>query len=74
MIFVKTFALYLIFGKPLFAYFGLLTLVSLLFTAAISTLNKKGIRVIPFKWHAVMARVTIVLALIHTFLALSLFL
>jgi hypothetical protein len=61
---------YPIFGKPLILYGGIITLLSLLFTASISVMNKKGMHVIPFKWHSRMAAVTIVLALIHGLLGL----
>jgi len=61
---------YLIFGKPLIMYGGILTLLSFLFTASISILNKKGINKIPFKWHPRMAIISIALAMIHGFLAI----
>lgn len=61
---------YLIFDKPLILYLGILTLLSLLVTASIAVLNKKGIRVIPFRWHAACAALTILLALIHGILGL----
>jgi len=61
---------YLIFGKPLIMYSGILTLLSFLFTASISILNKKGIDTIPFKWHPRMAIISIILALIHGSLAI----
>lgn len=56
---------YLIFGKPLMMYTGIITLLSFLFTALIAILNKKGISKIPFKWHIRMAVISITLALIH---------
>jgi hypothetical protein len=56
---------YIIFGKPLIMYGGILTLACLLFTAAISVMNNKGIHNIPFSRHPIMARITIALALIH---------
>lgn len=61
---------YLIFGKPLIMYLGILTLCSFLFTASIAILNKKGIAWIPFKWHPRMAIGSISLALIHGFLGI----
>lgn len=68
---LKLIAYYLIFWKPLIMYLGILTLISFLFTASIAILNKKWIRIIPFKWHPRMAIFSITLALIHWFLALS---
>lgn len=54
-----------ILGKPLIMYGGIITLLLLLFTAIIAVLNKKGINKIPFKWHPIMARITIAFAIIH---------
>ena len=56
---------YMIFGKPLIFYGGIATLLSLLATAFISVMNKRGIHVIPFKWHPRMAALTIFLAIVH---------
>jgi hypothetical protein len=61
---------YLIFGKPLILYLGVLTLLFLLVTASIPVLNKRGIRIIPSRWHPVCAGITILLALIHGILGL----
>lgn len=61
---------FLIFGKPLIMYLGILTLLSFLFTALIGFLNFKGIRKIPFKWHPIMAATSITLAIIHGFLGI----
>lgn len=56
---------FLIFGKPLIMYSGILTLLSFLITALIGLLIIKGIGKIPFKLHWVMAITSIILALIH---------
>jgi len=61
---------YLIFGKPLILYLGILALLALLFTAIIGYLNLKGNQKIPFKWHLVAARVAIMLALAHALLGI----
>jgi hypothetical protein len=61
---------FLIFGKPLIMYGGILTLSSFLFTALIGFLNYHGIRKIPFKWHPVMAAISITLAIIHGLLGI----
>jgi len=66
-------AYYQIFGKPVIMYTGILTFSSFLFTAAISVMNKKGLKYIPFKWHPRMARISIILALIHGILGLSVY-
>jgi hypothetical protein len=57
-------------GIHLVELLGILTLLSLLFTASISILNRRKIRWIPFKWHSRMAYVTIAVALCHGLLVL----
>lgn len=61
----RNIAYFLIFGKPLIMYTGVLTLISFLFTAVIGFLNYHGIRKIPFKFHPWMAAISIILAIIH---------
>ncbi len=56
---------YLIFGKPLIMYLGILTLFLFLFAASIAIMNMKGIRRIPFKWHPRMAVIAICCAVVH---------
>jgi hypothetical protein len=70
---VNSLAFYLLFGKPLIMYGGILTFLSLLFTASISLMNRKGIFIIPFKWHPRMAVITIILATIHAIFGLSIY-
>jgi len=67
---LESISYYLIFGKPLIMYLGMLTLSSFLFTASISIMNKRGFHKIPFRWHPRMAIISITLALIHGFLAI----
>lgn len=62
---INDIAYFQILGKPLIMWTGILTLISLLSTATIAILNKRGINKIPFKWHPIMARVTIVLGVLH---------
>jgi len=71
---LRNIALIPVLGKPLVVYFGILTLLLFLFTALIAVLNIKGIQKIPVKWHPIMARVSIVFALIHALLAVSIYL
>jgi hypothetical protein len=52
------------YGVPLAAYLGAVTLVSLLVTAAIGMLVLRGSKV-PFTLHMNMARLTVVLAVVH---------
>jgi hypothetical protein len=61
---------FLIFGKPLIMYLGILTLLAFLFTASIAVMTMKGIRTIPFRWHPRCAVVAIILALVHGLLGL----
>jgi len=56
---------YLIFGKPLIMYMGIITLSSFLFTATIGFLNLRGNAVIPLKYHFMMAKISLALAVIH---------
>ena len=64
---------FLIFGKPLIMYLGILTLLAFLFTASIAVMNLKGIRTIPFKWHPRCAVFSISLALVHGLLGILAF-
>ena len=68
---VHNLAFTLIFGQPLVMYLGITTFLLLLFTATVGFLNFKGISVIPFKWHPRLALITIIVALIHGILGLS---
>jgi hypothetical protein len=68
---ISQLAFILIFGKPLVMYLGIVTLLLILFTAIVGSLNHKGIRIIPFKWHPVLAGLTILFAFIHGLLGLS---
>ena len=56
---------YLIFGKPLIMYLGLMTLLSFSFTASIAIMNKRDIKIIPFRYHPKMAIFSLTLAIIH---------
>lgn len=56
---------YLIFGKPLIMYMGIITLSSFLITASIGFLNLNGNTAIPLKYHFMMAKISLTLALIH---------
>jgi len=70
---IHTLAYTLFFGKPLIMYGGLITFAMLLFTATVGALNFKGITVIPFRWHPRLAILTIIFAIFHAFLGLSVF-
>lgn len=71
---VQNLALTLFLGKPLIMYGGIATFLLLLFTAIVGALNFKGIQVIPFKWHPILAILTILVGTIHAIFGLSIFL
>ena len=52
-------------------YVGLITLFFLLLTVAIAVMNKKGIYVINPVWHPRVAKIAVMLAIIHGFLGVS---
>lgn len=62
---------YLIFGKPLILWLGVITILSFLLTAAIPVLGQGRILKIPFVWHARMAGLSLSLAVIHGMLAIA---
>ncbi|MFA6363841.1 hypothetical protein [Methanoregula sp.] len=64
---------YLIFGKPLIMYLGLLTLAVFLFTALIAIMNRRGIHTIPFVWHPRFAVFSIACAVVHGMLGVLMF-
>ncbi len=64
---------FLIFGKPVIMYFGIITLLSFLVTATMGVMIIKGIGKIPFKWHMIMAFVSILLAIIHGVLGILIY-
>ena len=64
---------FLIFGKPLIMYMGIITLSSFLITATLGVMIIKGIGKIPFKWHMIMAIIAITLAVIHGVMGILLY-
>ncbi len=59
-------AYYPVLGKSLIFYLGILTLLSLLFTAYAGYSNFRGLRyAVPFSWHLKLAIITVSLAVIH---------
>lgn len=71
---IREIALNPVFGVPAVAYGGVIALLLLLFTALISYSNSIGKPVLPFKWHPRFAVLTILVAIVHGFLGLSIFL
>ncbi len=70
--FVKI-AYYYILGLPLIGWMGILTLLSLLTVASIGLANMRGWHKIPLKWHFRLAAVTLILAAIHGFIGLMVY-
>ena len=64
---------YLIFGRPLIMYMGILVLLCFLTTATLGYLIHHG-KAINFKWHKRMAAISIALALIHGFFGIMAYL
>lgn len=64
-------AYFMVFGKPLIMYGGILTYVLFLSAAAIGIMNRRGISIIPFRWHARLAILAIVFATVHAIFGLS---
>jgi hypothetical protein len=62
-------AYYLIFGRPLLLYLGLMTLVTFSVVASIPLLNRRGIRWLPFRWHRPAAFTGLTLGAVHGLLA-----
>lgn len=63
-------AYYLIFGKPLIVYLGILTFISISATAIIGHMNLRGKTSIPLQWHFRLAKISIALAIVHGFLGI----
>jgi len=70
---LQNIAYFLILGKPLIMYFGIIVLLSFLITATIGALIVKGIGKIPFKFHKIMAGLSIILAIIHGILGVLIY-
>ncbi len=64
---------YMILGLPLIAYIGMFTLACFLFTATIGFLNYHGKTVIPFKFHPIMAAISLTVGTIHAILSILAF-
>ena len=67
-------ALHKIFGLPLIAYGGIITMLLFLTTATLGWLIKNGKANISLNWHFNMAKISITFALIHGLVGLLMFL
>jgi hypothetical protein len=70
---IRSIAFYLIFGKPVIMYLGIITLICFLTTAYLGYQQMKGNNKIPLKYHFMMARISILMALIHGFMGFAIF-
>lgn len=66
-------AYFLVLGKPLILYFGMITLLLFSLTALIGFLNFRGSRAISFQWHVRLAKISFIFLLIHAILGLSVY-
>jgi len=73
MKFIASIAYFMIFGKPVIMYMGIITLLSFIITALIGFMSFRGMKIIPFRWHPRMAIISITFACIHALLAASLY-
>ena len=58
---------------PMIVIAGIILFLCLISTATLGAMIMKGKGNIPFSWHVNLARLTVVLALIHAFLAMAWF-
>lgn len=70
---ISNIALTLLFGKPLIMYGGILTFLLMMSTVTVGILNSKGNFTIPFKWHPRLARVTVIIGILHAIFGLSIY-
>ena len=61
-------------GLPLVVVLGIVLFISLCITASIAVLKRRGgLENVPFTWHFRMARISILIALLHGFLGISVY-
>ncbi len=66
-------AYYLILGKPLIFWTGILTLLLFILTAIVGFLNFHGNHRVSFKWHPRLVVISFILAIIHGGLGLLIY-
>lgn len=71
---IANLAYYLILGKPVIFYLGILTYTSFSFTALLGFSYYKGRPILPFAWHPRFAVTSLILGAIHGLLGLSIYL
>ena len=68
---VKDLAYFLILGKPVVFYSGMITFIFLSAAVLIGFLNFKGIHMVSFKWHPRLSAITMALAVFHAIFGLA---
>lgn len=71
---VASIALYKIFGLPVIAYGGMFTMLLLLIAAILGTMVLKGNTKISVKCHVNLARIALILGIVHGIVGVMLFL
>ncbi len=66
-------AYYLIFGKPLIMYGGIITFTVFVIVFLIPVLKTQGVNFLSFKWHKKLAWLAILLSLIHGTLGMAIY-
>lgn len=62
---LQEFTYFMIFGRPLILYLGIITITMFLITASVPLLRKHGHAGIPVSWHPRLAAIAIALGLFH---------
>ena len=70
---IQQIAYYQLLGKPIIVYTGILTFLSLFATASAGFIIFKKIWRLPFKLHIFLAVTTLILAVIHALMGISLY-
>ncbi len=70
---IQNLAYRMLWGLPLAGWLGIITYISLVATASVMVLTRKGIRRFSFSTHKNLARLTILLATIHFIFAISVY-
>jgi hypothetical protein len=61
-------------GLPLVVVLGIVLFISLCITASIAVMKRRGgLQNVPFTWHFWMARISILIALLHGILGISIY-
>lgn len=70
---LNSLAFYPILGKPFIMWDGILVFLLFTFTFLIGYLNKRGINIIPIRWHFRMAWISVIFGALHGLLGILIF-